>query len=869
MPESTSAKLPLARSQSFSLPGRIREKGGTSPKKLHRSPSTGTLPTLKEGFDHTKLQWVPPGRAPKGVAQIVKRPAGSVTMLSQECQTLTDAQIKQEYRDMGLSEVQIAEIQRRDEMNLPKFGGKVKTGANELVKMAVQEIGWDTISKYQEAKEEFQLSESNIAGIRMGEKIYKPGDAFIIDNPIRYKCTKELEKTTKRAVNWIETSGMIEIGSGMNHTLPIAAFCGGSATATFGFTGSALIRYKTTQPYAIGWRRTPQEILDRNIFNMPTSAMAARGLSAGAQFEFSGKGTIHGHAMADAVAGGDLGVATAGVGLQVGATLDTAREYTIKVISLNGANKVRVIISDVDEETAAFSAKLKAGILFKQGALAEHIPFGLGNGALLPLAEKMDEHSIEDLATKFTSVQASYEAHIKHKDTEIFSYDIDLNAEGAEEAYGQLFKLDPTVAWDMAKISGSGVTVATVDEKEMEYGHDLGLSVLGAKLALANVLNSEKRGELIRADGKKYIYRDKEYSKMSSCFFTDTENIKYQAITVRDGEDAPDIPAFHFYYKRDDKETLKEEVDRFFSFAGSMGIKPKGEVKRELVEISGPKSLFSSADDTTVIIDMYFTQLGIKLIDDATYEDALQAYLKVCEMQHPDFAANILLEDSEAGAEAREICEEYARKKRTLFCCGKSRDTIEEYKLTCGRDIEVDGEYFVAARRFANRVQNLTDMSNARQITKFFNNFGKSKGLEFREAIAALARLATPKATIKDPDIAKREGVLIHQLCMVGAGIRWEAADEGAITHPREEVTKTLTALTAEPTGLPDPKKKSDPRAHKRSAADTISGAIAVDRAASRFKRADRGAARSTAEALDTAEMRHGHKSEVLEEKPA
>lgn len=806
----TEPKAPVARSQSFS-------STAITPKissKLLRSPSMNALDARKDAFEHKGLDWILPHQVPAGIPVAVERSAAKMTVTSETCQTLTEAEVKQAYREMGLSEVEIASIERRSEMDLPKVGGKVKDQVNGLVKMAVEEIGWDKIAQAREAGKEFEISKGSAAGIRMGSKVYKPDDAFVIDNPLRYKCTKELEKVSGRAVNWMETSGMIEIGTGMNHTIPIAAFTGGSASATFGFTASTIMRYKTTQPYAIGWRRTPQELLNRNIFNIPTNAMAARGLSAGASFEFSGQGKIHGHAMADAVAGADLGVATAGVGLQVGAHLDTAREYTIKVTSINGANRVRVTISDVDEETAGFSAKLKAGILFKQGQLGEHIPFGIGDGALLPIAEKMDAHSVEDLVTKFTSVQASYEAHIKHKDTEIFSYDIDLNAAGAEEAYAGLFKLSPSKAWEMSQKSGSGISVTTVDEKEFEYGHDLGLSVLGAKLALANVLNSEKRGEMTSADGKKYIYRDKEYAKMTSCFFTDTENIKYQAITVRDGEEAPLVPAFHFYYKREDKETTQEEVSRFFNFAKSMGIEAKGEVKRELVEISGPKSLFSSEDDTEVIIDMYFTEMGIKQIDDASYEDALKAYLKVCMTQHEDFQDSILLEGLFPGEElsitamrkadeAREIVEEYARKKKTVFCCGKSRDTITEYRVHCGRDLEVDGAYFIAARKFANRVQNLTDMSNARQVTKFFNDFGKNKGLEFREALAALYQLATPKTTEEDPDIAKKEGVLVHQLAMVGAGIRWEAVDEGAIAHPRETVTKAIAGLGADPTGIP------------------------------------------------------------------
>jgi hypothetical protein len=273
-----------------------------------------------------------------------------------------------------------------------------------------------------------------------------------------------------------------------------------------------------------------------------------------------------------------------------------------------------------------------------------------------------------------------------------------------------------------------------------------------------------------------------------SALFADTKTISWQTISLKNGPKEAASTFYRFQFKKEDKNTKPEEVREFFSFSNSMGVLYDGEVHNNLIKLSAFKKAFSSADDTSVMVDVYFTPKGIDNIEKSDLKTAVDAYLQaIRDMGKKNHMDLPLLRHDYVGDISRKIMKDYrdAKVKWRQFIWPhrywkKRRELRHEYYDFTDRKLREDHNLVKMARKFAQKIDLLTDTKNERQLSKFFIALGKSKGFDYMVTIAALNKLAGNEET------------LVHKLSMEGGGIYLKSIDEGKLVHPREKIHQEL-----------------------------------------------------------------------------
>ena len=101
----------------------------------------------------------------------------------------------------------------------------------------------------------------------------------------------------------------------------------------------------------------------------------------------------------------------------------------------------------------------------------------------------------------------------------------------------------------------------------------------------------------------------------------------WESVNIKTDDEAPKT-YYHFNYQKNDFLTRQHEIDRFFKFADALGIKRAEESHHQLVDMHTYKKVFSSADDSKLDVDLYFTSAGVERIKSAGPIEIARAYLE-------------------------------------------------------------------------------------------------------------------------------------------------------------------------------------------------------------------------------------------------
>lgn len=650
----------------------------------------------------------------------------------------------------------------------------------------MQELNLNDINRHSktDADRMLNLSEGTALFLAFDNKAYKASDAYVKNAGLRMAVTEKLqEENPGQEIYWLESAGVAEPGSGFFATVPVFHSHGTTITAGFGFSVGTILRYRTSRA-VVGDNHKYA-----SLKAIPLDAKGARKMKAGQEFEISGQGKLRGDANLGIRSGADVGICTAGIGENIGPVASTALEYSINIMSLNGFNKVRVTIRKVDQESFALVSNTAVGLIIPANKLFPG-NFGLpqfGHGLLKYFAEHKGPPNFEAYLTDYTSLTLNCSLTHARKHVHLSSYDIDLDNPDAAEAYSSLMHLDLRKAEKLA-LTQNGVTKIELKETLNSNKALMRLALCTEKLYVREALKSESHGELTNAFGQHKIYRDEAFKKHYENWFTSKHDALWESVNIKvDDEEAKTY--YHFNYKKNDFITHQREIDRFFRFADALGIKRADETHSQMIHMNTFKKILSSADDSNLDVDLYFTSQGVERIKSMSTEQIAQAYLETSAQLDDKLALHPLISGSEELKKSCQVIYDRYHMYRYTHPFIRRPNHVDGRKLLklsrayytlCGRDLAGDYRALRKATKFGQLSQSLLEKEqNRNRIGKFFTSLGHSR-ISYTQGIATLAK------------VAGRENVLIHTLSASGAGVVLKSTDEGALIHPRNEMIKEI-----------------------------------------------------------------------------
>ncbi|MDA0713196.1 MAG: hypothetical protein O2897_04330 [bacterium] len=403
---------------------------------------------------------------------------------------------------------------------------------NHSLEHIVNVVGINVISERSGVDRAYNFSEGTMLGVRFGEKFYNYDDSYVLESEIRRMATSDLiTSSSGRKVVWLETVGVVETGYGAQGTVHIGDVASVSGSLTYGFSAGEVLRFRTSQAFALGANSSTEKLVNEQKFAIPKTAAAAKLMPAGSEIEITGQGKVNTDLDLNLRLGPNVAMATAGVAIDIASHSNVTGEFSLNVIALDGYRNVRVIIRALDSESTSLSAAFKAGLIFTPGTLQP--PWGAG--ILKYLVAATGYNTVEDLVNAYTALTARYEYAKSRKGTIIASYDFDLKNPAAIPAYEEMIKLSTTRAHLLARVhSLTGVARVFAKETETTTRSLFDITMLGEKLYLRKTLDVERNGALEEAHKEVMVYRDSIFTKETASWFTGSKSVDWQAVSVHD-----------------------------------------------------------------------------------------------------------------------------------------------------------------------------------------------------------------------------------------------------------------------------------------------------------------------------------------------
>lgn len=623
--------------------------------------------------------------------------------------------------------------------------------------------------------------------LRTEERLHRYEDPFVADSEIRKQVSEELMTLNTREVVWSENAGIIEVGTGLCGTLamPLESPIGLGAALNFGFDTTGLLVYRIIKPCAIDRDQDAHDALKGLHFELPWDIKSACSLTKGCEIQIVGKarlGAFEGFVVYEGLSlPGLLGVASPGVGIYPVADQEISREYSLKVLALDGKGAIRVTIEKIHAKAAGFTLRLMAGLISPTNNTVPE----LGTGILSYILQTAVENPIQNMLMNTWTVSINANLSIQSKDEVLYCFDLDLKNPKHHDAYRNLVKLNTKDAQVLAADATSGVSKVEWTENKFRVRHSLDIKAFSEKLFLIEASKSKRSGKLIRPDTSQTAYCDKIYRKKFLNIFTGKKDIRWQSIELTQPNKDPEN-YYSFFYEQLNRTPRQQQVSRFFSFAKALDISSEVEMHSELIDISKAKKLWSSKDDINISVIIYFTQRGVENIIKANAQDGIRAFLKHKSASTSKFALFPLstnLYDKailqfelyyyyiHTGSTFRKPPDR-VKKIRKLK---KLKSLKTEYQECFRRDFKTDFKLYLEARKFGALIEKWQHARDKHNVAKFFTGIGRSQSFHYEDVIIILAELAG------------RENVLVHSLSMVGGGVAIKSKDEREITHPRDE----------------------------------------------------------------------------------
>jgi len=652
----------------------------------------------------------------------------------------------------------------------------VKNKGHQSVMKFAQELNINDIRQKGKSQNDnlLNLCDGTALFLALSKKNYEIGDDYVSKASLRLKVFKELQKKyPDEKIYFQEKRGLAEAGDGFYATLPVFRSGAGSVGMGFGFSAGVILRYRTSQPVVDNQDKPKQTLL-------PLTPKQARRMQAAQEFELCGQGRIRADVAITGRYGAGAGIAVAGAQAGLSAMAQLAAEYSINVMSLDGHNRVRVTLRRLDQESVAINASLLFGLIFPGNSIwrgnlgAPQV----GHGLLKYFVEHKGSATVESYINDYTTLSLNVSLSHTHKGTHICSFDLDLSNPRAAKAYCDLMALDMTLAFKLAD-ANNGVIAISLKESQHSDKAALRLALCSEKLFLAEALESRSHGQLVDELGSAQIYRDRTFKKHRENWFTGQRDIVWEAVEIRkDQEKAKTY--YHFNYQKNDLFTRQREINRFFLFAKALGIKHACESEKKLIDMHTYKKLFTSADDTKLMVDLYFTSAGVERMRSANKEQMIQAFIDTRANLDPKLLGHPWLSNN-LKPQNEKIFKLYADNIHNLSGFGSNKKLLHKLKYSYyvlnNRCLKRDYKVYQQACRFAQKTSELVAKDEKRsRIGKLFTSIGRSHSSHYATVI--------PTLTL----IAGRDNVLVHTLSVSGGNVLLKSVDEGVLMHPRNEL---------------------------------------------------------------------------------
>ncbi len=607
------------------------------------------------------------------------------------------------------------------------------------------------------------------AGLILKEKIHKGSDSKVSKDPIRKKIT-ESRQARGESIRWLELGGVVEMGVGKEVVVPV----GGPGKVTVGFDTKSLLEYKSLTPMSVGKNEEGDFEVQTATWSFPTSREELLEACPGSEFEIRGYGKIKGRA--GMAAGTSYGVPPANVALKASAGASDTWEgnLILRIKVLNDAGNIECSLIRDNKYEEKLESRLSAGV----GVDPSSLP-GVGEGFLGKLARNRGEKAIKKWFKTFASV--NFDAHWRNTNQQnaMGRYLIDTATPDGLRAFQGLLGLDTEQADSLSATANSGVESAAYESTLEEAESKLMASWAGNRLLIFKALEAERSGVWKENGEKTKCFRSNEVNKVRGNFITGRREVKWDAVTFEE-ESKPPRTFFNLKYSNKDRVTTEREVERFFRFAKQLGVDYAHESVRNVSPDMGVLSrVFSSEDDTTVDVDIYFTKAGIDRIAASSNEEARKQFLKARALF--DSKAEGLSELSTTDfSRAVEMAKEHRDLELRLEPGEPSvhmglMKVESAYRREFGRSIEQDRTHLKRAYEFMVHKKDLQDNASPKDRREFFADLGDGKSFGFMPTVIALAKLAGDEETV------------INALRMKGPKIQLEAVSEGCMAHPAKK----------------------------------------------------------------------------------
>lgn len=627
--------------------------------------------------------------------------------------------------------------------------------------MKLLDIGIDKLKGMLKDEQTLEILKGELLAIRLREHIFTPEDNKIKNNKL---CTETSASLGQNGQNvfWLLAGGLMESTAKLRKTIP------NTTNGSLGFSADGLLDFSMLHPYTLDLDVLPENLLKDHSLDLPFTAENARKLKPGTTFQLIGRGK------ANLSAGVTIQKDFISVGLAH--TAEFKGIFTIRLTRDRGET-IRVVLSQVTERKRASSLMAKADLSINLGDL---IP----NKWVSTVEAEIDELNLEKITTQipgwnedtnlaeyiktegvdkgldklgdFLKNYHEFYATLGSKSTQkqktLVSYEFDLTNPKACEGFEALLHLDDTKAFELTSQDNAGIIRQSYQVNETLGEHYAALGFPGKKLVLASTLRSEREGTLF-FDGNTTIMRQKFIAINYDGIVTGSRSIRWEGFNITLNNRPSPLGYWHLSFKHNDKFATKKEIVRFCRFAELLGASPIKD--GEIDSFSFVKKIFSSKDNTSLVLDLYFTQEGLSTIS-TTKKNKMR---KLCftVASHLGYIAPGAHWNNQR---ARKLMGTYNKTRYDItgeneFDQAVLQKEYDQLGVTLdfgNRDLAKDSAILATVTLLWENIKAMTssEPANLKGWNGIFTTIGETAKFEYMTIIAVLASLAEPDETLLD-----------------------------------------------------------------------------------------------------------------------
>ena len=641
---------------------------------------------------------------------------------------------------------------------------------------------------------QLELPLNSTAALKLDSKTYESSDAYISSDFTRRMVCDDA-KHHHRELVWEETFGVAEISASGKHGIPV----GMAVDATMSVKTGGLLRYRRLEPLNKIHREASRVEAIAKALNLPVDASAALAMPQGCEIEFEGSGQLAlGAKLENCLFKGAATKGTPAASVSYGLSGEAEKGFAILVKSLPD-NLVQVRFKERTGHSEELSVSAEGGLGFVK-ELEKALPKDSR-----PLLQRMVDKSCKKRVAELVKTSKHAKVGVKafqgslKDDTLCFTFD--LTKPKAIQAYESIFQgLTFEQAAESAERGGEGVMCRQLLATKEDSGVEASLSLGDVNLVKAQMRSSTKVSNL-RGKNIERVVTDVQFEDSYSDWINGTKSTQWQAVEVKDKKTGEAETYYNLKHTNKDSVTQQAEVEDFFAFAKSLGVKIINQAWR-LPMMSMLTKIFSYKDDSQVKVDLYISDSGIKRIDYADEPESCAAFMKCAaayKEEKPEFSYFKKCKSSgldamdydhpayKALVEYRDLSNSWFWTR--LYNWGKFYRLERVYEeSTSGRNVRRDVELLSKAETFATRMAALNISEEPGSVKNFFSNLGKQVKSDFMLTMGAMTQ------------IAGEEEVIIDELSMKLGGMNHSVVSEGRLTHPEQAMAAFLMEpLTSEP----------------------------------------------------------------------